>query len=348
MRQLVVGECSNLENKSELIKAIKNKRVLYIATKNQDYIRIDQEITLLKKYAAYVEVICEVDKKYWKRVIKIYTKLAKISVKNFDIIFVGFMAQMIVPIWGWKWKNKVIITDFFISVYDTLIFDRKKFNPSSFFAWLTKKIDGRTIEKSSYLVVDTLEHGKYFCSEWNKDQSDVFVLYLEADKKIYYPMTVKKPSELKDKFLVLYFGSILPVQGVEIVIEAIRLLENEDQIHFYIIGPIKNKIDNIELKNVTYFNWLPQNELAKAIGCADLCLAGHFSATVGKAKRTIPGKAYIYDSMDKPMILGDTPANHEIYKEDDNHQFVPVGNPYLLAEAIKKRIVYIQNDRNLK
>ena len=86
---------------------------------------------------------------------------------------------------------------------------------------------------------------------------------------------------------------------------------------------------------MTYADWVSQERLAELIAMADLCLAGHFNGQIMKAKRTIPGKAYIYEAMEKPMILGDSPANHERYKEGQpGIYFVPMGDAEILAKKI--------------
>lgn len=77
--------------------------------------------------------------------------------------------------------------------------------------------------------------------------------------------------------------------------------------------------------------------MAETIAMADLCLAGHFNGSIQKAKRTIPGKAYIYEAMHKPMILGDNKANHERYSEkQEGIYFVEMGSAEKLADLIKK------------
>ena len=81
-------------------------------------------------------------------------------------------------------------------------------------------------------------------------------------------------------------------------------------------------------------------DASKHIAAADLCLAGHFSGNIMKAKRTIPGKAYIYEAMEKPMILGDGMANHELFNADEKHIFVEMGNPKALAGAIRDYFEY--------
>lgn len=69
---------------------------------------------------------------------------------------------------------------------------------------------------------------------------------------------------------------------------------------------------------------------------SDLCLAGHFNADIDKAKRTIPGKAFIYEVMGKTMILGESPANREYFTEDQRHLFVPMSDADAIVSAVCK------------
>lgn len=315
---------------------LKGKKVLFIATKNTDYLRIVQEKNFLEKNAKCVDLISSDKKGYFIRIFEVFWKLLLINTKKYDLVFVGFQAQFIIPFFYWKLREKEIWSDFFISLYDTLVFDRKKLKDKSFFAHVAKILDQYTIDKSNLIICDTIAHGTYFCEEFQVSYEKVNVFYLEADKSIYYPRKTEKPAEYKDKFIVFYFGSILPLQGVEIVLQAAELLEQNRKIHFIIVGPIGNKIEKKKLNNITYIQWLSQDKLAEYIAFSDLCLAGHFSNTINKAKRTIPGKAYIYNAMNKRIVLGDGPANHELYQEDDKHIFVEQGSARALVDVIEK------------
>lgn len=322
------------QGRNALIEKIKGKKILYIATKNEDYIRVQQEINLIRRYAVESTIIVSKNKNYIKRIIYVYRKLLMTSVKKYDVVFVGFMAQMIIPFWKLKFKKKLVVVDFFISIYDTLVDDRKKIKDGGILAKIVHKIDQSTIRNARYIVCDTNAHGRYFGNEFGVESSKFIVFYLEADQSIYHPMESVRPLEMQEKYLVLYFGSILPVQGVDIVMQTIEKLSDNKDIYFLIIGPVSNKVKKATTDNVTYIDWLPQEKLAEYISFCDLCLAGHFSATVGKARRTIPGKAYIYQAMGKPMILGDSEANRELFSENTCSFFVPLGNSAKLAEKI--------------
>jgi glycosyltransferase involved in cell wall biosynthesis len=318
------------------------KEILFITTKKFDYIRNTQEIELLKGISNSVTVLGYMNTRYLIRLIKIYFKLFFMPLKQFDLIFVGFAPQLIIPLFYWRFKSKIIVEDFFISFYDTLIFDRKKFQKGSRIAKFIFWIDKFTINKSNFVITDTKAHRDYFISEFSLEKTKSDVLYLEADYTIYSPHFTNKMEQWKNKFVVLYFGSILPLQGVDTILECIKLLEEDDNIVFDIIGPIsKLLLQKYEgLQNVCFTKWLPQKELAEHISAADLCLAGHFNKTISKAFRTIPGKAYIYNAMEKPMILGENTANREIFEEDNEMNFyVEMGN----AEKLKSAILYVKS-----
>ena len=308
------------------------ERVLFITTKNLDYLRNTQEINLLKKQGKEVLILGSYDRSYIKRLCYVYWKLLLLSRKKFDFVFVGFAPQLIVPFFFWKFRGKRLGIDFFISLYDTMIWDRKKWKDGSFFAKLFWKLDKNTIQKADVVIADTKAHGEYFVKEFGLSEEKLKVLYLEANTKIYKKRKKEKKKEWQDKFIVLYFGSILPLQGVDIVLKSAQILKEKKDIQFVIIGPVKEKIES---ESILYISWVEQEELADWIAMADLCLAGHFNGEIEKAKRTIPGKAYIYNAMEKPMILGENEANKELFsQEKENIYYIQMGNAKALADKI--------------
>lgn len=321
---------------------IKNRRILYIATKNADYLRITQEIRILRENGNEVTEIVSPSKSYPKRLFYVYRKLWGVNMNDFDMTFLGFAPQLVMPVFGMKLRKKPLMIDFFISMHDTLCCDRKKFRPNGIAGKLLHRIDRRTLEGADKAICDTNTHGKFFCREFGFPAEKMITLYLEADSSIYYPRKAVPHGD----FTVLYFGSVLPLQGVPVILKAIDMLKGEKNLRFVFIGPLGDNPKKGE--NITeYIEWLPQEQLAERIAEADLCLAGHFSSDIMKAKRTIPGKAYIYRVMNKPMILGENAATHELYSEkQDGIYFVKMGDPGALAETILRIKKETENEKN--
>lgn len=317
------------------IKLIESKRVLFVTTKNIDYIRNTQEIGIIKENSKSLYEIFSNQKRYVGRIIEVWIKLMKYNIKDTDIIFIGFAPQLILPFFYLKMRKKVIIIDFFISVYDTLIHDRKNFKDLGIVARLCHLLDTITLNKANNIITDTKVDEEYFIKEFKCNPGKFETLYLKADTSIFYPRKQCKRADLHNKFVVLYFGSMLPLQGVDVVLNAIELLKDQETIYFQIIGPISDKYTKPIYGNVEYVDWLSQEKLAEYIANADLCLAGHFNGEIDKAKRTIPGKAYIYDAMEKMMILGENEANKELFsQEKENIYYIQMGNAKALADKI--------------
>ncbi|MCD7715795.1 MAG: glycosyltransferase [Lachnospiraceae bacterium] len=329
-------------SREKVLNETAGKRVLFITTKELTYIRNSQERALLEESAAKLKIIGSDSRSYPARLLKVYRELLKTRASDFDLVFIGFAPQLVLPFWSWKFRKNRVMIDFFISMYDTFVNDRKRFSGSSPVGKLLMKLDRSTLRKADSIICDTKAHGNYFAEDLGADKDRLMPLYLEADRSIYDPGNFpeagrreNRPDHLKDRLVVLYFGSVLPLQGIDVILAAFDRLKDDDRFYFYMIGPVDARYDRPESRNIEYISWLSQKELAEHIAMADLCLTGHFNAGIDKAKRTIPGKAYIYQAMEKPMILGDNPANRELFSEEDgNIYFVQMGSPEALASKI--------------
>ncbi len=319
------------------------KQVVFISTKNLDYIRNQQEINMLRSSASSLLIIGSNKKSYFQRLIDIYFRILFTDFGNTDTVFIGFAPQLVLPFLFFKFRKNVIIEDFFISFYDTLCCDRRKFRENSLAGKFLLWLDRRTLDLAKVVICDTKAHGSYFCEELGCSPEKLQVMYLEADRSIYYPRAQHHPKDGRTH--VLYFGSILPLQGVDIIMKAVDKLRERNDICFEIIGPVSEK-DRVDADNVDYYSWLSQQELAGHIAASDLCLAGHFSGIIEKAKRTIPGKAYIYEMMEKPMILGENAANRERYTEREGIWFVKMGDADALANIIIKASEHLRHASN--
>lgn len=312
------------------------EKILFITTKNLDYIRNVQEIKLVKRKDPGAVIIGSYHKSYFLRLLKVWIQILFTDLKKFDIVWIGFAPQLVLPLF-WKFRKKKVVIDFFISFYDTLCFDRRLVKAHGFLGKLLFLLDKHTLKVAHKVICDTREHQSYFLDQFQERDKEYITLYLEADSRVFYPRAAEKPGKLAGKYVVLYFGSILPLQGVKVILSAIELLKEEEDLHFIMIGPLEKKYKATAPKgaNITYISWLSHKELAEYIAMADLCLAGHFQKDIQKACRTIPGKAYIYQAMKKNMILGDNKANREIFAEGEGITFVPMGDAKALAQAIK-------------
>ena len=110
-------------------------RILYLIGREIEYPRNDILLRALRRFSD-VDVI-GVSKRPKSLIINslmiIVKSLHNLRNTNYDLIFIGFYGQLIIPVIG-SFVRTPILFDAFISTYDTLILDRKLFPQQSILA----------------------------------------------------------------------------------------------------------------------------------------------------------------------------------------------------------------------
>jgi len=315
-------------------------RVLFISGREPTYTRNAVILKGLRKCGVEVIECTDLSKSYVTRyptvLVKFLLKLKKRD--DFDIIFVGFFGQPLVHIVRKTLKNKPILFDAFLSAYDTMCFERRRFKPNSIvgksFYWLDKS----SCELADKVALDTNAHINYFVNTFDLPREKFHRVFVGADDEYFYPRNVRRDDK---KFKVFYYGTYRPLQGIEYIIKAAKILETYKDIEFIVVGkgPERKKIgrlsQKLNVRNVKFIEWVPYEKLPIEIAKADICLGGHFS-NIDKAKRVIAGKTFQFIAMKKPVIVGDNSANRELFENRVNALLVEMANEYALAEAILK------------
>ncbi len=332
---------------SKFLSLVGKKNVIYITVKNADYIRTGQIKRLLEENAASFKMYTSEKGNPLTRALDLRKRLSDISFKDADVVIAGFLPQLIWDKLLEKIKNDrsgtslsdkkpVLIAEMFLSVYDTIVQDRKLVRKGGFIASLCKRLDKKVVADADLIITDTKADGEYFAGEFSGENSKFEPLYLEAES-IIFP---NKQVNIVEKS-VLYFGTGLPLQGTGFVADAFKKLSEDYGYKCIYIGGLKGmdaeQKNFIESGKIEYHDWLSFEELNKKIAKSQVCLAGHFKPDIDKADRTIPGKAMIYEAFHKKMILGDTKANHEVFVEDENHIFVKRGDYKAIVDAVLNR-----------
>lgn len=337
------------ESEESLARLADRKRVLFITLSDREYIRNKQELRILRRSAKEVSVVAEesesISPTSVRRILKINLRAFFSWRKDAEVVLIGGLPQVLLPLYFWG-RGQYVIIDFFVSLFDTIILDRGLFSKHGRIARFLTWLDGKALSRADSIIVDTRASAKFLESFFGIALRKMMTIYLEPDRDIYFPHSVPRPPELEDRFIVLFFGAMNPLQGAEVILETASLLQNNEKIRFIMIGPYR-KLKNIDrykdLPNLMLpSEWLSQQEIARYIALADVCLAGHFSSDIEKAARVIPGKAYIYRAMDKLVILGDNSANRELFVDNMNDiRFAKMGD----SEHLKSIILDILESR---
>jgi len=250
---------------------------------------------------------------------------------SFDCMLVPFRGHPVMLV-ARLFTRKPIIFDVFTSDYEGYVFDRKKVAPGTWRARYYHWLDRTSCRNADVVLVDTQEHLEYFVEEFGVPRGKLRVVYVGTDTSIMRPM-----PEPEGHFLVHFHGHFIPLQGARYIIEAAHLLRDHDM-NFQIVGrgqeydACRALAERLEIKNITFIDDVPYEELPRLIARANVCL-GIFGGTV-KAARVIPNKVYEVLACKRALITGDTPAARELLHHREHAIMVPVADAKVIADAI--------------
>lgn len=256
-----------------------------------------------------------------------------------DIVFVGYMGHIdVLVIWFFAYMRGVpICWDVFLSLYDTIVIDRKVVSKKSIVAVLLYCVEWLASRAASQIILDTQSNATYFEALYHLPHNSVHHVFVgaEQDKFRGKSLSLRKG----EKFTVLFYGQFIPLHGIDTIVHAAKIIEDSGKnVHWILIGEgqesmrIDELIKNIDLQSIKRVPWVPYEQLINCINSADVCL-GIFGDS-GKAMRVIPNKVYQILSAGKPLITANTPAIRELLDDGPMVRLVEPGNPEVLAAAV--------------
>ncbi len=259
--------------------------------------------------------------------------------KAYDAIVVGYPGAN--AVWLAKCLFRApIVYDAGFSVYQSEVEDRQSCKPRSLRAAGLYAMEWLALRWADVVILDTRAHIEYFCSLFKLPPEKFFTLPIGVDTEIF---RVRQAAPDDGIFTVLFYGSFIPLHGVETILEAAARLRDRADIRFRLIGngqtapEMRRLAEARALTNVTFTGTLPQNSdegpsVLGEIRHADVLL-GIFGQG-RKAQMQVPLKVFEAMACGKPIITADTPAVRELFLADRDLGVVSSGDGPALATAI--------------
>lgn len=237
-------------------------------------------------------------------------------------------------------KSVPLFFDPYISLYETVVEDRKLCPPKGLCAWVARKIERTSLQLASKVIVDTPENLKYWSSLNALAPERFEVLPIGSNlRKVEY----QAHSE-NEKTRLLYYGNFIPLHGVDVIIRAASLLEASGtnfELELIGLGQTRARaerlVGDLGLKKCRFSNPVDRGSLAKSILEADLVL-GVFGPSE-KVQRVVPNKVFEPLSLGRPVITSESEAVKNMFSSR-GVSFVPGQDPDALFRAIQKLIAH--------
>jgi glycosyltransferase involved in cell wall biosynthesis len=262
------------------------------------------------------------------------------QVEKPDVIVVGYLGHVdVIVIWLFaKVRRTPVVWDAFISLYDTVVIDRKLIGQNNPLAILLFAWEWLACRAADLVILDTHAHAQFFVEQFGLSREKVRSVFVGVEPE-KFPRNSTDTGCLDRKFTtVLFYGQFIPLHGIETIVEAARILKDEN-INWVLIGKgqealkIQKLLDESSLEKLTWKDWVEYESLISYIHQADICL-GIFGESP-KASRVIPNKVYQILASGKPLITRISPAIKELLSEKTPGVIlVPAASPVLLAAAI--------------
>lgn len=268
------------------------------------------------------------------------------TVKSYDIMMVGYIGHMDMPL-AWlltRLPRRPLVFSPLISLYDTLVDDRKSFSEGSAMSRFLRWLDRWTCDIADLILLDTEAHIDYFVETFELPHDKFVRVFVGANEQVFTPRPRTRPQ---DTFQAIFVGKFTPLHGLPVMLQAAQRLKDLPDLIFHFVGAgqlsheIRRMADELGLSNVQFLDWVEYEQVPDCLAQADVCL-GIFGAT-DKAGRVIPGKLYEALSVGKPIITSDSVAVRELLTDGENAILCTRNDPDALSEAIRR----VYNDRPL-
>jgi glycosyltransferase involved in cell wall biosynthesis len=167
---------------------------------------------------------------------------------------------------------------------------------------------------------------------------------LWIDTEVFHPdpagaARIREQYGWGEKFVILYGGNIGLAQGLDVFVEAARLLQNNPEIHFVMVGSGVDK-ENLEglardygLTNLEFIGHQPKDQVLAYFSAADLLFA-HLKAAPHRVG-TVPEKILAYMACGRPVLIAaQEGAAADVIREHACGVSIPPDDPEALAQTI--------------
>ena len=234
-----------------------------------------------------------------------------------------------------------IVWDAFLSLYDTVVEDRKIVKPKSLAAKVLFAVEWLSCRAADRVVLETRAHADYFELTFGLPPKRMAVVHVGVEAQFFRPCPMPPaPRQADSSVKVLFYGQFIPLHGIETIIRAAQAA-GDAPIDWTIFGSgqeerkIRELLGEHAVERLTWVPWVGYQELNDWIHRADVCL-GIFGKS-DKAARVIPNKIFQVLATGTPLITRDSPAIRELLSPDMiGVSLVPPGDPEALLAAVRR------------
>ena len=254
-----------------------------------------------------------------------------------DIYILAFRGHEIAWLVRWLTRGRLFVFDAMMSPYAALAEERKFGLAGSLLARLWRPFERAALMQADAVLTDTESHSEYLQSQFGISRDKIILVPVGA---VEPPVGPREPAPSNDVLRILFYGSFLPLHGIDVILDAAAMLRDLP-VCFDFIGGDENDARKLASRmastgraRYSHRAWVPFDELLRTeIPAAGLCLGGPFGNTP-QSRRVVTGKTHQCLASGKATVVGR--IDEELgFIDKGNCLLVEQGDPAALAEAIR-------------
>ncbi|HSW65731.1 MAG TPA: glycosyltransferase [Bacillota bacterium] len=255
-----------------------------------------------------------------------------------DVFVITFRGYEMLPITLLFKGRKPLIFDEFINAGEYLA-EHGKLNLESplgkLFMWWYSGL----LKRCRFVLADTQAHAEYSAKLCHLPIDTYRALPVGVAENLFRPDAAKHVLAQDGSFTVFYYGHMVPLQGMQYILDAAVLLKDtHPEVVFSISGGKEKDRQAVAAavekgaRIAKYVDWTPFDKIPEAAIAADLCLGGPFGNTL-QGQFVIAGKSFQFLACAAPVVIGKNKVSNG-FVDKQNCLLVPQGNAQALADAI--------------
>ncbi len=282
---------------------------------------------------------CRVDPRLSRNKFYELWRLSRTFRKNtYDAVIVGYPGANVVWLARLLFRAPIAY-DAGFSVWQSEVEERKTCKPRSLRSALLFLMEWSALWMANVTFLDTRAHVDYFRKRFGVPLRKFFTLPVGADTALF----TKRDSESHEGFTVLFYGSFIPLHGVETILDAAARLREYADIHFCIVGDgqtgpaMRRLAERLALTNVSFVGRLPQSSATEPDVLGEIRRADVLLGIFGGGRKTrmqIPLKVFEALACGKAVVTADTPAVRELLVPNRDLLVTPPEDGSALAAAL--------------
>lgn len=229
-----------------------------------------------------------------------------------------------------------VVFDALVSLWETNVLDRRTVSARSLAGYRYRFTDRVACSLADVILLDTDAHIAWFRSAFHVPAGKLHRVWVGADDELMTPCGQRRSH---GGFTVFFYGSFIPLHGIEHILRAAEHLQARDgDVRFVLCGTgqtfpaMRRLAASRRISNVEFLGHRPPRELHRLMCDSDICL-GLFG-TSAKARAVIPNKVFDALACGRPVITADTPAVRESLVHGEDAWLCRGGDASALADAI--------------